>query len=657
MLRLLLFSGATLLTAAPQPHPFNHPLVFEPNRGQTASAVSWLARGPGYQLFLTSDAATFVLPDRSAVRMKLNGSQGWNTPAGLEPTGGVSNYFLGADSNRWLTGIPHYGRVKTTNVYEGVDLVFYRGAGGNLEYDFVVSPGADPKQIRLAFDGVERLRVDDKTGDLVLTAANGAELRQLRPKVYQQVGDRRVEVAGGYAILDRRQATFALAKYDRRRPLVIDPTTVYTTFLDGSGGDVAKGVAADTAGNAYVTGDTNSTNFPIAAGVQPRLAGDVDAFVTKLNSSGAILFSTYLGGSGLDEGNGIAIDSSGVYISGTTYSSNFPTRGSPRPYGGLSDVFVTKLALNGAYLIYSIYLGGSGFDQGSAIAVDSSTQVYVTGFTDSTDFPVVGAIQSAYHGGRDVFVTKLSYSGGSLIYSTYWGGASDDEAASVAVDSSGYAYVTGFTYSPDFPKTNFFQFQGGDAFAMKLSPTGALAYSVIFGGSSEDYATAIAVDTNGTAYIAGYTLSADFPTSTTAFQSVRPGLGVNAFLVKLNSIGGVAFGSYLGANDGATYANAVAITSAGEAYVAGYTTSSHFPQAPPLKPNPTAGFLSKFTAAGNALEYSTLLGAQINGIAVVQYRPRLGIIVTDVFNAGMRYLPGTTNEDAFVVELQENTIY
>src|SRR5215831_1173117 len=270
---ILIVNSAATAQAADTAKPFNRPLLFEPNRGQAAREVKWLARGPGYQLFFTSDAVTVALPERAAAparsasqtpesllprlpfpspaesrmtafRMKLNGSHAWNTPDGLEPTGSTSNYYIGNDSKHWRTDIPNYARLKEKGVYDGIDLVFH-SHGGQLEYDFEVAPGADPRQIRLAFDGLDQIHVDDRTGDLLLTTASGTVARQIRPRIYQQIGQRQVEVAGSYEILDRGQVTFALASYDRRQPLVIDPAVSFTVFLQGERGDRSTGIAVD----------------------------------------------------------------------------------------------------------------------------------------------------------------------------------------------------------------------------------------------------------------------------------------------------------------------------------------------------------------------------------------------------------------------------
>jgi Beta-propeller repeat len=403
LFRILLVSlilSATFPAAANQPQPFRRPLVFEPNRGQAAPQVKWITRGPGYQLFFTGDGVTMMVQESAAgapksdrlsgpipaqqsrpetskqkystVRMKLDGSRPWNNVTGLEPTGGVSNYLSGKDRTAWRTDIPHYAKISAAGVYDGIDLVFYTN-GADLEYDFVVRPGADPNQIRFAFEGTERMRVDDKTGDLVLTTAGGSELRQVRPKVYQQVGDRRIEAAGGYELLDRGRAAFTLAAYDQRRPLVIDPTVSFTKFLAGNSSDDAFAIAVDSDGNSYVTGSTKSTNFPISNDSSyQECSHDLfgfctagDGFVTKLDPNGGILFSTYFGAG---VGAGIAVDSTGVVVAGNVVPTDNVVG-----LAGRADAYVIKLSLTGSFL-FARHYGGENDDTATAVALDLNMQ-------------------------------------------------------------------------------------------------------------------------------------------------------------------------------------------------------------------------------------------------------------------------------------------
>jgi len=353
---------------------------------------------------------------------------------------------------------------------------------------------------------------------------------------------------------------------------------VYSTYLGGSGYDWGYGIAVDSSGNAYVTGLTFSTDFPTQNAFQRRFGGANDVFVTKLNSSGSLVYSTYLGGSDMDWGCGIAVDSSGnAYVTGWTWSADFPTQNAfQRRFGGANDAFVTKLNSSGS-LVYSTYLGGSRPDWGYGIAVDSSGNAYVTGRTLSTDFPTRNAFQRTFGGGGDfdAFVTKLNPSG-SLVYSTYLGGSGGDRGHGIAVDSSGNAYVTGETYSTDFPTKNAFQRTFGgewDAFVTKLNPSGSLVYSTYLGGSGDDEGYGIAVDSSGNAYVTGLTDSTDFPTTQNAFQRTFIG---DAFVTKLNPSGSLVYSTYLGGS-GMDWGRGIAVDSSGNAYVTGETYSPDFP--------------------------------------------------------------------------------
>jgi hypothetical protein len=673
MLRLLLslcVSAAAFVFAAPQPEAFSRPLVFEPNRGQAPANMQWLARGAGFQLGFTSEGATLALLERleeepsstllpepfelpqaarttaspqvSTVKLRLFGSRAWQT-TGLEPTGGASNYFLSDQPENWLTDVHHYARVTATGVYEGVDVVFY-GREGILEYDFIVAPGADPQQIQLEFDGAANIRLDKDSGDLVLTTSSGREVRNGQPKVYQQIGDRMVDVKSSYQLLSNGRAAFTLADYDRQHPLVIDPTVTFTTFLRGSNADAGHSIAVDTAGNAYVTGETYSNNFPILAGFQGD-AGDIDAFVTKLSPTGAILFSTYLGGSKVDFGMGIAVDSSGVYVSGHTRSSNFPKKQPMQPFRN-DDAFVTKLSLLGNAIVYSTFLGGTQSEYGYGITVDSSQSAYVAGQTYSKDFPVVGGFQHYPNDPLFVpingFVAKLSPAGTSLVYSTYLGGTNLDYVSSIAIDASLAAHVTGETCSPDFPFAGFnsLPYPGTcTGFVTKLSPQGnAVGYSTFLVNNIKD-STGIALDAAGNAYVTGIST---YPTPPTLTQHV--------FVAKLTVWGSLYYFRYLRGNDGSAWAESIATDANGNAYVVGATTSTSFPGAPPITPNPYAGFLVRYDPNGNGPFNTVFLGAQINDVAVFRRPPPN---YPSIYTTGYRYTGGTAfpNRDAFVVKL------
>jgi hypothetical protein len=662
--------------AAPQPQtqPFQHPLVFEPNRGQAPAQVQWIARAAGYQLFFTSEGVTMLLKDRSdqvppstllpalfqapashasaakptysTMKMKLTGGRPWQAVAGLEPTGGTSNYFIGNDPKAWHTGIPHYARLSAAGVYDGIDLVFY-SHGGQLEYDFVVAPGADPKQIRLAFEGLDGTRIDGKTGDLVLATSGGGEMRHIRPRVYEQAGNRKVEVAAAYEILDRRQAAFTLASYDRGHELVIDPTVNFTTFLSGNDSDTATAIAVDSSGNSYVTGQTNSTNFPVIGGIQSDQPG-LDAFVTKLSPTGAIVFSTYWGGTGSDGGSGIAVDSTGVFITGSTNSPNFPGLWSA-PVNGHYHAFITKFSLGGNG-IYSTIVGGSGDDVSNGIALDAGHAAYMTGYTHSPDFPTVGSWHTSYAGAVDGFVVKV-VPGGSIGASAYLGGSADDVPWAIAVDHLGSAWITGSTTSPNYPHTGPITISPGSSniFVTRLNSTfTGLYFSTVFQG---DVATAIAVDANYNAFIAGNTMSsAAVGASAGVFQPVKPSPPntYSAVVYKLDSFGDVMYSTFFSGTNGNTFADAIALNAAGDVYVAGWTSSTNFPDGPAITPNPTAGFVSKLTPQLIGLYFTQFLGAGIRGIALGG-----SSLYPPIYTTGYRFTGGldSKNVDAFVVEL------
>jgi hypothetical protein len=379
------------------------PLSFEANQGQTDARVKFLSRGSGYTLFLTGDEAVFSLrgskangaalpvdrqlkptafPTTNAVlRMKLVKADPAARVTGAEELPGKSNYFIGNDPKKWRNNVPEYAKVKYEGIYSGIDLLYYRNHR-QLEYDFVVAPGADPRRIQFEVRGAKSIS-RDKDSDLVLDMAEG-EIRLHKPIVYQEKGGARQEIAAHYVIKHKNRVGFEIADYDSRRSLFIDPQ-VYSTYLGGSGGDVGLGIAVDSSGDTYVTGYTDSTDFPTMNPLQPVNGGGAfDAFVARLNPTGsALVYSTYLGGSGNDFGSGIAVDSSGnTYVVGATSSTDFPTMNPLQPAnGGSNDAFVAELNPTGSALVYSTYLGGSDVDYGFGIAVDSSGSAHVTGQT------------------------------------------------------------------------------------------------------------------------------------------------------------------------------------------------------------------------------------------------------------------------------------
>jgi Putative Ig domain/Beta-propeller repeat len=677
------------------------PLSFEINEGQSDQQVKYLAHAPGYTLFLTNQEAVLSLPagpparasahagsvipqisgrrreaahaaqDGREVQLRFLGAKTPTAIAGRDPLPGKSNYFIGNDPKQWHTNVPNYSAVEYRGIYSGVDAVFH-GDNQRLEFDFDIAPGADPHTIALEVDGARQIRLD-RTGDLLLRMDARRNLIMARPHIYQQSPQGRREIAGHYVLGARNRIAFALDPYDRTRPLVIDPTVEYATYLGGSNYDYADGVAVDTSGNTYIAGFTSSTNFPILNGYQTT-CGDCtggqylgEGFITKLNPSGtALVYSTYLSGAGGIYA--IAVDSSGsAYVAGSAGSP--PASGAPglptvnafqaSNHGTVDNAFVTKLSPDGSSLVYSTFLGGAYFDEAFGIAVDSSGSAYVTGLTNSFDFPTVNPIQASCNDcagstgslfDGDAFVTKFSPDGSSLVYSTYLGGSAQDWGESIAVDSSGSAYLTGITQSTNFPTANPFQAanastalatSGANAFVTKLNPAGsALTYSTYLGGAAEDYGIGIAVDSAGSAYVTGFAQSHNFPTKN-PYQALL--LGENdAFVTKFNADGtALVYSTYLGGQS-ATQGGSIAVDAFGNAYVTGSTTSNYFPivdatQADCLSCSTySSAFVSQFNATGSSLLFSTYLGGSSDTIGY-------GIAVDPSGNAHVAGLTASTN--------------
>jgi hypothetical protein len=535
----------------------------------------------------------------------------------------VSNYFIGKDPARWRTSIPNYARIAYRSVYAGVDVVYY-GRDGQLEYDFVVSPGADSSAIVITFDGIESMTLE-ANGDLLMRTS-GNEIRSRRPTIYQHDGVSQQQVEGGYKLLSGNRLGFTIGNYDHKRELVIDPVLNYSTYVGGTSWDEGVGFALDTSGYAYVSGWTMSGDFPITSpNFQRTLAGGAnygDAFVFKMNPTGtALVYSTYIGGTGDDLSWGLAVDSNGnAYITGYTSSSDFPTTAGAfqTSLSNSSSAFVTKLNSTGTALIYSTYLGGDTQERGYAIAIDSAGSAYVTGLTRSSNFPVSsGAYQTSNPGDTSAFVTKLNAGGTGLTYSTYIGGPGSSWASAIALDSSGAAYLAGYTQSPQYPTTpGAFQRNFGSGlghgFVTKVTPDGTgLAYSTLLASSGEDYARGITVDQSGNAYVGGRAGAADFPVTNGAYQTKFGGVN-DAFVTELNSTGsGVVYSTLLGGS-GNDQLEGLTVDSTGSVVAVGLTNSSDFPLTPDAlqssRLGTQTGWVTKLNPTGASLLFSTYLG-------------------------------------------------
>jgi hypothetical protein len=595
------------------------PLFFVPNRGQVAAEVTYVLHSPHLRAYFTP-SATYLQSNAGRLAVRFAGANPAPRIEAFEPLPGRVNYLTGNRPEDWQTDLPVYAAVAYRELYPGIDLV-YNVSGGTLKSEFLVRPGADPDSIRWRYDGGLSVGIDS-LGALVAGMAGG-EMREERPVLFQESGSGRVAVQGGFRARAGGWFGFSSGPYDRARTLVIDPILSYSTYLGGGGQDSARAIAVDAAGYAYVAGYTDSTDFPSAGPLQTKSGGGVDAFVAKLSPAGnALVYCTYLGGGWDDRAFSLATDASGsVYVAGWTYSPNFPTTpgARQRSLAGGRDAFVSKLNPAGNSLVYSTYLGGGGHDSANAIAVDAAGNAYIAGDTYSSDFPASNAFQGSSGGGQDGFVAKLNPAGSVLLWSTYLGGNGDDRANALALDPSGNIYITGGTFSTNFPTFHALQPSnagGQDAFVTKLAADGhTLVYSTYLGGSggsvtANEAGAAIQVDAAGSAYIAGTTSSTNFP-RVNAFQSAFGGGGMDAFVTRLNSTGSaLVYSTYLGGT-GADYATAASLAPSGALAVAGYTLSSNFPMAAALQPAKSAGydgFVTRFSPQGNALEISTYWG-------------------------------------------------
>ncbi|MBX2959109.1 MAG: SBBP repeat-containing protein [Flavobacteriales bacterium] len=618
---------------------------FIENKGQWAADVLYLTRIGGLDAWITKKGINYTfykleeinqeqssnreleMPDKfeqkdyniigHRVLMNLIGSNLEVIPEGKDKQTAYYNYFIGNDDNKHASNVGLYKEALVKDVYIGIDMRYYFDKG-NLRYDYIVNPGADPKQIRFSIDGSENTYVNTQ-GELIFTTRFG-EVKNADLYCYQKQDKKTVNAKftnlGEYL-------TITLGDYNKNQTLIIDPL-IYSTYIGGSNTEWGNSIVLNATNNAYITGQSESIDYDIIAGAfQTTNAGIEDVFVTKLNATGTtLLYSTYIGGSGSERGQSIAIDVSGnAYVTGYTGSTNFDiTAGAFQTINdGMKDIFVTKLNATGTAILYSTYLGGNNDDFANSIAIDTSGNAYITGYTGYFYDVTSGAYQTTFLGGNwDAFVTKLNSTGTALVYSTFIGGSDTDWGFSIALDASNNAYIFGETRSTNYNTTSgAFQttFGGGlnDVFVTKLNASGtALLYSTYIGGNDYDYGYSLALDASGNAYVTGYTSSSDYDVTLGAFQTTYGGGLYDVFVTKLNATGtDLLYSTYIGGSS-SDLGRSIALDASGNAYITGYTSSTNFDITLGAFQTTFAGaydvFVTRLNATGTALLYSTYIG-------------------------------------------------
>ena len=576
------------------------PLPFEANVGQVAAPVHFFSRGAGYGVWLTpteailmvqrptpepedaptgAKASAALASQAATLRFQFEGTDGpASPPRGRQPLPGQSHYFLGSDPTQWHTHVPQYAQVVYADLYPGIDLIYY-GRGGQLEYDLVVAPGANPDTIALTIAGAEHLTLTPD-GALEIQTAVGT-VRQHKPVIYQTHEGRKTFIPGAYRVTPENQVRFAIAAYDPTRPLYIDPVLSYATYVETEG---VAGLTRDAAGNLYLTGAALPSFSPVQA-VQNQPQGFRDAYVMKLDPTGqTVLYATYLGGRWDDLGRDLAVDAAGqVTMVGISSSPDFPTvQPLQAQSAGSYDVVVARLSPTGDALTYATYLGGRGEDgllRGLAVALDAQGHAVLSGTTNSPDFPTHQALQPTYGGAVDAFVAKVHSTDSALLYATYLGGRSSDYGGDVAVDAAGAAYVVGTTFSTDFPTVAPLQAQLAgerDVFVSKLTPDGqALVYATYLGGSAQDEGHGLAVDARGQVVLTGHTYSTDYPVVKPAQASLAGRADI--LISQLDAAGATLLASTYVGGRGVDQGRGLTLDAQGHAYVTGSTASADFP--------------------------------------------------------------------------------
>lgn len=638
---------------------------FYENIGQFKHAdVLYYGLVPGGRIGFGTDRIFLWMRDaQSSVVLVFQGTNDV-TPSARGEISHNTNYFLGERGT--FTGVRGFNQVVYDNLWRGISLT-YKATRLGAKYEFHIAPGADPADIRIQSEDHDALTIERSS--LRIQKDDGAFVDEGLTAFQEDV-----TIEASFVLRDSDSFGFSVGSYDREKTLIIDPL-IYSTYVGGNDVDIAYSIAVDSSGNAYVTGQSDSLNFPTMSAYDDSYNENGDIFVFKLNATGnGILYSTYIGGNGTEDGIFIVVDSFGsAYVTGTTNSLNFPTVNAyDNSHNGFEDCFALKLNATGNGLIYSTYIGGNSTDHGQGIAIDVSGNAYVTGYTNSMNFPIVNAFASFRSGSSDSFVLKLNRDGDQLLYSTYVGGTDYDRGASIVVDANYSVYVTGWTRSSDFPRVSAYDNShngNDDIFVFKLSAAGNdLIYSTFVGGTAFDQGFSIGLDPSYNAYVTGFTGSSNFPT-VNAYDDSYNGNG-DAFVFKLNTTGsGLLYSTFVGGsvNDNESHTAydhgvSIAVDTIGNAYVAGYTYSFDFPTVNAYDPTYNGEgdcFVFKLNTEGNGLLYSTYVGGSEGEIAA-------GITID---SEGKVYVAGHTrssdfptvnayddsyngNEDGFVFKLE-----
>lgn len=566
----------------------NLPIYFIPNEGQYHQDVLFFGKTPGYNLWITKEGLVFDSSHKNSSRSSyhkrdvskltfLNANKNLRIIPD-DKTNHTVNFFLGSRQKDWKTDISTTKSVIYKNIYPGIDVKIY-GNSNQIEYDYIIKPGAKVSDILFKYENIHSTSLD-KNGNIVIKTELG-KLTHSKPTSYQIINGEKTEVKTSFYETNQNTYGFKTQPYQHEHPLIIDPLIeVYSTFLGGSGFDNGEGITVDKDGAVYITGFTESADLPTKKALQKNLSGIRDAYVMKLHPQDySIIYATYLGGSDNDFAYGIAVDDNGnAYVTGMTQSQDFPTRNAfQKSSGGMGDVFVAKLSANGKKLIYSTYLGGYFYDYGRGIAVDSSGQAHIIGNTSSSDFPVKNALQKKHNGLSDAFVTKLSKTGTTLVYSSFIGGSHSDTGKRITLDSREEAHLVGYTESEDFPTKKAFQSQFGgetDAFIAKVKKTGKLIFSTYLGGEKKDYGYAITTDSNRKVYITGKTSSENFPTKKAFQKKLKDRSDTYITILKRN--GKLDESTYIGGSgDDSSYG--IAVSPQGVVYISGNSNSLDLP--------------------------------------------------------------------------------